>query len=155
MEVMKFQKVLIRFLKLIIPSLLMQIIRYWRGSGIGFTNYYNYKSALVACGSTNYSDMELVNTILEKCNDFNTQIKIQNIRSVDASIAVMYHLLNSIQTNSKNIHFIDLGGGGGHALSIIKNLNLSLFKNLKCTVVETEGMVNRAKELSNNFDLSF
>ena len=145
----------LKIIKLLLPTLLLNIVRYWRGFGLGYFSYNEYGAALRACGSNAYSDSELVDSKIIKCISFNNNINTHNQNIANTSIIALYHLINERSAGGKNIHFVDLGGGGGHVLPILRSLNQDTLLNIKCTVVETALMAERATKLIDDNRLIF
>ncbi len=122
---------------------------------MGFFKYDDYSSALADCKSDAYSDKALVDNVLQKCDLFTNNINADHRRTSSPSITALYHIILETYKYKSTIHYLDVGGGGGHILTTLRSLLNTDTIKLRCSVYETATMVKRARERAHKDGLDF
>jgi putative methyltransferase (TIGR04325 family) len=133
-----------------IYSMLLKIRFLFKKKGYRWTgNYLNFNEALKK--SSGYEDPKLIENIIGSGIAFvqRNEISVNYLVQIVASIFIC---LNHINKNIINI--LDLGGATGEHYKLIKKF-ISKFTKLNYTVCETDELVQKAKNIFCNDELSF
>lgn len=116
--------------------------------------YFDYDQALKDCSEHGYENTEIINVVVEKTKHYRN-ILSANSTATQLSPTNAFSLCSLLAASGKNeIHVLDFGGAAGAHYFLARAMLAPTFK-LNWIVVETPAMVDRAKHIFSNGELSF
>ena len=109
--------------------------------------YAAYKDAIQACGESSYQQEALVNIVHEKTKRYRD--RLGNERPVDIDLSnLQMALAISVAGTNREIRVLDFGGACGAHYFLARSF-LGGSQKLRWCVVETERMIEKARDLEN------